>query len=89
MASSYNNMATFLYGWERYAELANVGIKALEVFLAQLGQDHPSTQTVGSNFITILRKVIETNQTQQLSDHPLTQTILKNLLSNDFEWFSY
>ncbi|MEA5466463.1 tetratricopeptide repeat protein [Leptothoe sp. PORK10 BA2] len=72
-AGSYNNMATFFYALERYAESANFGVKALEVFLTKLGQDHPNTQTVGNNFVTILQKVIETNQTEQLSDHPLTQ----------------
>ncbi|MDV3352118.1 tetratricopeptide repeat protein [Leptothoe sp. LEGE 181152] len=84
-AGSYNNMAMFLYGLERYAESANFGVKALEIVLAKLGQDHPNTQTVGNNFIAILQKVIETNQTQQLDHHPLTQTILKNLLSNSSE----
>ena len=78
-------MAMFLYGLERYVESANFGVKALAVFLAKLGQDHPNTQTVGNNFIAILQKVIEMNQTQQLSEHPLTQAMLKNLLSNDSE----
>ncbi|NEZ65096.1 tetratricopeptide repeat protein [Leptolyngbyaceae cyanobacterium CCMR0082] len=84
-ALSLNNLAMFLYGLERYAESANCGVKALVIFLAKLGQDHPNTQTVGNNFIAILQKVIETNQTQQLDHHPLTQTILKNLLSNSSE----
>ncbi|MEM6256305.1 MAG: tetratricopeptide repeat protein [Cyanobacteria bacterium P01_D01_bin.156] len=84
-ALRYDNIAMFFYRLEHYAEAANFGVQALEIFLEKLGKDHLDTQTVGNNFITILQKVSETNQTQQLSDHPLTQTILKSLLSNDSE----
>ncbi|MEM9003798.1 MAG: tetratricopeptide repeat protein, partial [Cyanobacteria bacterium P01_F01_bin.86] len=78
-AGSFNNMAMFYYALERYAEAANFGTKALEVFLKKLGQEHPSTQTVLENLVTILGKVIETNQTDQLADHPLIQVLLRKL----------
>ena len=80
-AGSYNNMAMFYYVLEQYAESANFAVRALDIFLAKLGQDHPNTQTVLNNFVAILRKVVETNQTDQLSDHPLTQAILESLQS--------
>jgi hypothetical protein len=47
--------------------------------LQKLGQEHPNTQTVLSNFTTCLRKAIEANQDDQLFDHPLTQFILAQL----------
>ena len=47
----------------------------------RLGETHPNTQTVFSNFIQSLSQALQAGKGDRLSDHPLTQAILTDLRS--------
>jgi hypothetical protein len=63
----------------RYPKAELLFLRTLEIRFNRLGDNHPDTQTVWSNFIYFLQQAISTGQDSQLSQHPTTQAILKQL----------
>jgi hypothetical protein len=63
----------------RYPEAEPLYLRALEMFLSRLGENHPNTQKVWSNFIYFLQQAMSAGQDSQLSQHPTTQAMLKQL----------
>ncbi|MCS6815231.1 MAG: tetratricopeptide repeat protein [Cyanobacteria bacterium] len=67
----------------RYGEAEPLYARRVEIFLQVLGQDHPSTQTVWSNFRACLQAAVAAGQAGELSEHPLTQAMLAQLAGRD------
>lgn len=49
----------------------------------KLGAEHPSIQTVLSNFVELLRQTIAADRTAELSDEPLTQALLAQIRAEE------
>ena len=78
-AGSLNNLALLYYAMGRYQSAEPLYLRALEIWFNRLGENHPNTQKVWSNFIYCLLGAMSAGQDSQLSQHPTTQSILQQL----------
>jgi tetratricopeptide (TPR) repeat protein len=78
VANSLNNLAELYRTQGRYSEAEPLYVRAVHIFQS-LGQEHPNTKTVLSNFETFLSEVLQNRRQAELSDHPTTQALLKQL----------
>ena len=56
-------------------------LEAITILTNRLGQQHPNTQTVSSNFINLISTVVEAGKQNDLSDHPFTQHVIEFIQS--------
>jgi tetratricopeptide (TPR) repeat protein len=91
-ADLLDSAADYLQGRARYAEARTLRERALAIFEAHLGPDHPDTATSLNNLATVLtnqgeldgarglhQRALAIRETQLGADHPQTATSLNNL----------
>jgi hypothetical protein len=79
VANSLNNLALLYQAQGRYSEAEPLYLRTLTILMNVVGENHPHTQTIGSNFWYLVQQAVEAGRVGELSDHPATQAILQQL----------